>query len=284
MFVKEIQSSPVTSLILFTDFWILKVRPGGHPSVNLRRKGFYIVRHFQILLVCFNSVYRFILGRQYCHWCCHLLRVIGIQQCRMALHGRLEHNVVLTCCETRDLGSPAAADNCPLCEATSIGCQLARICDNSGDFGEHCRDIRLCFKEFGKRLPLLVRVCWYPGYVARVILEEVRYKHSILALGVRCGEDVGSLQSLWEITEDICMEKDVPLVWMEILTAMMGRYWQRQLTKDIKDSLRGRIWTCYVCRFRQAIIYTLWQQLDREHLSLQESKVNIHVFRPPTVL
>ena len=195
------QQGLIASLVLFADLWILKVRSGTHPAVDHVGIGLDKLRHLQIGLISLDSDRILILARQHSHGDADLLRILRIQERWMCLRRSLEDLVVFTGCQTGDLSSPAISQNAPLKRARR--CEFVRLFHDGRDTRYSLRRDSPGSKEVAQFLFVFISLRWEDGNIARLALEKVRDEHAVLVVRVGSGQNVGSLESLWEKSEDI---------------------------------------------------------------------------------
>ena len=201
MLAEEFQQGFIASLVLLADLRIFEVRSSTHPSVDHVGIGLHVLGHLQIGLITLDSGRVLVLARQHSHRDVDLLCIFGIQERWMHLRRSLERLVLLTSRQTRDLSSPAVSHNAPLERAG--WCELVRLFHDGGDTRYSLRRHRLCGEEVAQVLLVFIRLRWEDGNIARLALEKVRDEDAVLVVGVRAGQDIGSLEGLWEKSEDV---------------------------------------------------------------------------------
>lgn len=122
----------------------------------------------------------------------------------MAGRGRLEGRA-LRARQIDNLAAPAITDDPPRCNLRVL---LLNRLDELGNAlgGFRGRGGRL--EEVAELLSLFVRVRGIPGDVGGGALEEVGHEDAVLVRAVGVGKQVGALQRLWEVAEDVVDEED----------------------------------------------------------------------------
>lgn len=125
----------------------------------------------------------------------------------MAACGGLERRALLAA-QVDNLAAPAETNNSPRGDVRVL------VLDRLYELGDALDGLwrgagRL--EKVAQLLALFFRVGRVPGNVCRAALEEVGHEDFVLVRLVRMGEDVGALECLGEVAEDVVNEEDALL-------------------------------------------------------------------------
>lgn len=107
---------------------------------------------------------------------------------------------ILPARQTHNLPTPAKPHNSP---DLDIRIRLVVGLDESRDAGRGRTRRAVRLEEVAELLALLGGFRWVPGDVCGLAVEEVRHEYLVRVVLVRGGEDVGALEGLLEVAEDV---------------------------------------------------------------------------------
>lgn len=124
-----------------------------------------------------------------------------------ALGGYREHSPApgCGCWKTTDLATPAHSQTPPFLDSRV---RLPQFLHQIGHLLGRLRRVGGSGEEIAHLLLLLVGIRWEDGLGKRLAVEEIGHEDLILMALVRMGEDVGALEGLRAIAEDVVDDED----------------------------------------------------------------------------
>lgn len=172
--------------------------PSSHESVDLAWKPLNNIFHLQFLGIGGNGVLVLIFGWQNSDWDCDLGCIDRINHSRMNSRRSLEWCTLLRH-EVYYLAAPAISDN-------SEALNVVLLFDSSDEVRYTLDSLRRRSsraEELSKFLALLFIVWWVPGDVRWRTFEEIGHEYLVLLLLITVREDIGALEGLRKVTEDV---------------------------------------------------------------------------------
>lgn len=199
MLLKESQNLLVSILIRRLDLGIRQITSGRHPAVDLIRVCLHMLSSCEIGFELLDIVSWLIARRKTHEWDFDLLCVAGVDHGGMDFGGGGE---VGGCAagECGDFSTPAVAEDTPFLDVGVLG-----LCffDHGAEFLDLRRWCGLGLEEFAEFGFLVVGVRWEPADIGGFVAEPVGHEELVRVFLVGVGEDVGSLDGLWPVAEDV---------------------------------------------------------------------------------
>jgi hypothetical protein len=202
--MEESKQGLIPPLILLLDPFIRQVGPRSHPPMHLIPKSLYVLRPLEIGLKPIHQLRILVLAREHTHRDANLLRILRVHHRGVQLRSGLELGIPRAG-ERHHFPAPAVPDDPP---ALDRAIPLLRVLQHAWDLAQSLARLRLVLDKSPELLALLLRVRRVPANIGGAAHEEIGHEDLVLVLLVAVCEDIGALQRLREVPEDVVDYED----------------------------------------------------------------------------